>query len=82
MIDSGLVGSTEFSFIASQGHEPEYHAFSPDGKRQLLGGVPREQKMLKGQIPRVIYHRVFEYTKIIAFGGFGRKGAAGALAYQ
>ena len=25
----------------------------------LLGGVPREQKMLKGHLPRVIYHRVY-----------------------
>ena len=24
-----------------------------------LGGVPREQKMLKGHLPRVIYHQVF-----------------------
>ena len=29
-----------------------------------LGGVPREQKMLKGHLPRVIYHQVYEYTKI------------------
>ena len=28
-----------------------------------LGGVPREQKMLKGHLPRVIYHRVYQYTK-------------------
>ena len=30
-----------------------------------LGGVPREQKMLKGYLPRVIYHQVYQYTKII-----------------
>jgi len=24
-----------------------------------LGGVPREQKMLKGHLPRVIYHQVY-----------------------
>ena len=29
-----------------------------------LGGVPREQKMLKGHLPRVIYHQVCYYTKI------------------
>ena len=29
-----------------------------------LGGVPREQKMLKGHLPRVIYHQVYLYTKI------------------
>ena len=28
-----------------------------------LGGVPREQKMLKGHPPRVIYHQVYKYTK-------------------
>jgi len=25
-----------------------------------LGGVPREQKMLKGHLTRVIYHQVYE----------------------
>jgi len=29
-----------------------------------LGGVPREQKMLKGHLSRVIYHQVYSYTKI------------------
>ena len=24
-----------------------------------LGGVPREQKMLKGHLPRVVYHQVY-----------------------
>jgi len=24
-----------------------------------LGGVPREQKMLRGHLPRVIYHQVY-----------------------
>ena len=28
------------------------------------GGVPREQKMLKGHLPRVIYHQVYSDTKI------------------
>jgi len=26
---------------------------------ELVGGVPREQKMLKGHLPRVIYHQVY-----------------------
>ena len=30
-----------------------------------LGEVPREQKMRKGHLPRVIYHQVYEYTKKI-----------------
>ena len=28
--------------------------------RQRLGGVPREQKMLKGHLPRVIHHQVYK----------------------
>jgi hypothetical protein len=35
MIDSGLVGSTDFHSSHPQGHEPKHHAFSPDGKRML-----------------------------------------------
>ena len=27
-----------------------------------LGGVPREQKTLKGHLPRVLYHQAYEYT--------------------
>ena len=27
--------------------------------RLRVGGVPREQKMLKGHLPRVIYHQVY-----------------------
>ena len=49
MIDSGLVGSTDFHSSHPQGHEPG----------TSLGGVPREQKMLKGHLPRVIYHQVY-----------------------
>jgi len=30
----------------------------------VLGGVPREQKMLKGHLSRVIYHQVYQYTKV------------------
>ena len=41
----------------------------------LLGGVPREQKMFKGHLPRVIYHQVYYYTKI-----GGREGWWGRLA--
>ena len=44
--DSGL-GLSRFS-----GGEPHTRGTS-------LGGVPREQKMLKGHLPRVIYHQVF-----------------------
>jgi hypothetical protein len=28
------------------------------------GGVPREQKMLKGHLPIVIYHEVYQYTNL------------------
>jgi len=30
--------------------------------------VPREQKMLKGHLPRVIYHQAYQYTKSIQQG--------------
>jgi len=30
-----------------------------DGDRLRVGWVPREQKMLKGHLPRVIYHQVY-----------------------
>ena len=43
LIDSGLTGSTDFRASHPQGH----------------GEVPREQKMLKGHLPRVIYHKVY-----------------------
>jgi len=32
-------------------------------RSQRMGGVPREQKMLKGHLPRVIYHQAYLYTK-------------------
>ena len=31
--------------------------------QETLGGVPREQKMLKGHLPRVIYRQVCHYMK-------------------
>ena len=46
VIDSGLVGSTDF------------HSSHPQG------GVPREQKMRKGHLPRAICHQVYWDTKI------------------
>jgi len=36
----------------------------------LVGSTQREQKMLKGHLPRVICHQVYEYTKING-SGFG-----------
>ena len=32
---------------------------SEGGERRALGGVLREQKMLRGHLSRVIYHRVY-----------------------
>ena len=29
-----------------------------------VGGVPQEQKMLKGHLPRVIYHQVYEMQRL------------------
>ena len=36
-----------------------------------LGGELREQKMLKGHLPRVIYHQVYKYTKRKCSGNRG-----------
>ena len=36
---------------------------SEGGERKALGGVAREQKMIKGHAPRVIYHQVYQFTK-------------------
>ena len=47
LIDSGLVGSTHF------------HSSHPHPRGPFLGGVPRGQKMLKRNLPRVIYHQVY-----------------------
>ena len=45
------------------------HLFARDDRLRegtlALGGVPREQKMLKGHLPRVIYHQIYWYTKRI-----------------
>ena len=46
-IDSGSVGSTDVSFITSTGASAS------------MGGAPREEKMLKGHLPRVIYHQAY-----------------------
>ena len=39
----------------------------PGRDRLTLGGVPREQKMLKGHLPRVIYHQICWYAKTARF---------------
>ena len=36
---------------------------SEGGERRALAGVPREQKMLKGHLPRVIYHQILVYEE-------------------
>ena len=35
------------------------HMKDSPGQIMALGGVPREQKMLKGHLPRVINHQVY-----------------------
>jgi hypothetical protein len=40
---------------------------SEGGERRALGGVPREQKMLKENLSRVTYHQVYLYAKITCF---------------
>jgi len=42
-----------------------------------LGGVPREQTMLKGHLPRVMYHQVYKYTQTNT-GSYPRMITAGA----
>ena len=34
-------------------------AYKAGGFVQMIGGVPREHKMLKGHLPRVMYHQVY-----------------------
>jgi len=41
-----------------------------------LGGVPRKQNMLKRHLPRVIYHQVYEYTKILEGSSWTRDESA------
>ena len=36
----------------------------PHTRGNSLIGVPRDQKMLTGHLPRVIYHQVYWYAKI------------------
>jgi hypothetical protein len=46
---------------------PEIRAKRATIAAHSLGGLPREQKMLKGHLPRVIYHQVYnacEHTKV------------------
>jgi len=47
-----------------------------------LKGVPRWQKMLKGHLPRAMYHQVYKSTKIeirLLFIGAGADGADFAM---
>jgi hypothetical protein len=39
----------------------------------VLEGVPREQKMLEGHLPSVIYHQVYYYTEMKCIGCVGRQ---------
>ena len=63
LIDSGLVGSTDFHSSHPQGHEP-------------VGGVPREQKMLKGHLPRVISPSILNLIFSIKVGHLNIPGSA------
>jgi len=50
----------------------------PHTRGTSLGRVPREQKMLKGHLPRVICHQVYEYTKTIVWCKLRLEGGDGA----
>jgi len=41
---------------------------------RCLGGVPREQKMLKGLLPRVMYHKMYSHTNIKVWAFADRPG--------
>ena len=36
-----------------------------------VGGIPREQKMLQGHLPRVRYHQVYSSIRRLGFGDQG-----------
>ena len=42
---------------------PSWSRFPATALQIRLGGIPREQKMLKGHLHRVIYHRVYSDTQ-------------------
>ena len=44
-----------------------FEALIDFGERRALGGVPKEQTMLKGHLPRVIDHQAYSHTKIRAY---------------
>ena len=50
---------------------------SEGGERSALGGVPQEQEMLKGRLPRVIYHQ--EYLSLRGPTPFSNAGLHGGL---
>ena len=53
------VGAVSYERGTPVGYEPHVEQSdsvpSEGGERRILGGVPRERKMLKGHLPRVIY---------------------------
>ena len=56
---------------------------------QRVGGLPREQKMLKGHLTKVIYHLVYQHTKSTSSqitlsinGGLHRARLQGYLAHK
>ena len=69
----GLRNAAHVFYVALQGHMGEGDAAD---RLTLMGvyrplrgfkrpvGVPREQKMLKGHLPRVINHQVYLYAQI------------------
>ena len=61
MTSSGMAGATDFHSSYPQGYEPQH----------LAGGLPREQKMLKEHLPRVVYHFVYN-----VYYGYGSRPSA------
>ena len=50
--------------VTSSGMNAGHARHTNIDRLKVGGGVPREQKILKGHLPRVIYHQVYLYTKI------------------
>ena len=45
--------------LRALGGAARFGVLKDSGLGSTVGGVPREQKMLKGHLPRVIYHKVY-----------------------
>ena len=54
---------------------------SDGGEKRALRGVPREQKMCKGHLPRVVYHQVHNVSDADTLIFFSSSGGNGSNAH-